>query len=126
MLGKIYIDLVGLDETAAREKLLADISRERGKPTSAPQFPRATRDATPPLRFPGTAPRIWNIPHNRNPNFTGRVDELNQLRAALVSEERATTRVAPTKIIAVTQSQAIHGLGGVGKTQLAVEYAHQN
>jgi hypothetical protein len=35
----VYIDLVGLDERNAREKLLADIRSERGKPLSPPAFP---------------------------------------------------------------------------------------
>jgi hypothetical protein len=35
----VYIDLVGLDEEAAREKLLAGISEGRRKPTAAPAFP---------------------------------------------------------------------------------------
>jgi tetratricopeptide (TPR) repeat protein len=58
--------------------------------------------------------RIWNILHRRNPNFTGRDDLLAALRAALVSGRPA----------AVTQ--AVAGLGGVGKTQLAVEYCYRH
>ncbi len=58
-------------------------------------------------------PPIWNVPHNRNPNFTGRGILLDNLRAALTSGQPA----------AVTQ--AIAGLGGVGKTQLATEYAYR-
>jgi tetratricopeptide (TPR) repeat protein len=59
---------------------------------------------------------IWNVPHNRNPNFTGRESLLAGLRAALTS----------TGTAALTQTQAITGLGGVGKTQLAVEYAYRH
>jgi NB-ARC domain len=51
----------------------------------------------------------------RNLHFTGRSDLLQALRAQLT--ERATG--------AVVQAGAVHGLGGVGKTQLAVEYAHR-
>jgi len=71
----------------------------------------------PPLAAPTPQPKfpIFNIPHHRNPNFTGRVQLLDDLRAALTANQ----------IVAVTQSQAIHGLGGVGKTQLAVEYAYR-
>ncbi len=46
--------------------------------------------------------------------FKGRDDFLLQLRRALVDK--------PTHIAAVTAKQAIHGLGGVGKTRLALEY----
>jgi len=65
-------------------------------------------------RFPGTLPPIWNVPHNRNPNFTGREDHLANLKTALNSGKPAAL------------TQAIHGLGGVGKTQLALEYAYRN
>jgi len=54
-----------------------------------------------------------NLPFRPNPHFTGREEMLEELRRRLA--EKATA--------AITQPQAIHGLGGVGKTQLAVEYA---
>jgi tetratricopeptide (TPR) repeat protein len=60
-------------------------------------------------------PPIWNLSHARNPNFTGREEILSELRRSL-NEEHAT---------ALTQGQAIHGLGGVGKTELAIEYAYR-
>jgi len=59
-------------------------------------------------------PLIWNIPHNRNPNFTGREEYLTRLKDMLNSGQHAAL------------TQAIHGLGGVGKTQLALEYAYRN
>ncbi|WAZ22538.1 FxSxx-COOH system tetratricopeptide repeat protein [Streptomyces cinnabarinus] len=61
-----------------------------------------------------STPRIWgNIPP-RNPNFTGRVDLLERLSERLLE---GTTTVLP---------EAIHGMGGVGKTQLAIEYAYRH
>ena len=45
--------------------------------------------------------------------FTGRADYLKQLRESLLAGQ-------PTAI----NGKAIHGLGGVGKTRAAVEYAH--
>ena len=60
--------------------------------------------------------KISNIPHSKNPNFTGRVDLLEKLHQALASGERA----------AFTQTQAITGLGGVGKTQLALKYSYRH
>ena len=51
-----------------------------------------------------------NVP-SRNPNFTGREEELKSLRDSLVEGGTAAL------------TQAITGLGGVGKTQLAIEYA---
>ncbi|MEW5874720.1 MAG: FxSxx-COOH system tetratricopeptide repeat protein, partial [Candidatus Zixiibacteriota bacterium] len=85
------------------------------KPTSAPQFPRtgAPMPGTKPT-FPVTGPRIWNVPHLRNPNFTGRVELLKALDDAMADGGTA----------AVTQ--AIAGLGGVGKTQIANEYCYRN
>jgi len=111
----VYIDLLGLDEAAAKEALLSGVSRDRAKPKTAPKFPvaRGDRPTTRPPRFPGALPAIWNVPHRRNPNFTGRESLLEDLRKALTAGHAA----------AVTQ--AISGLGGVGKTQLAVEHAYR-
>src|SRR6266567_4431093 len=58
-------------------------------------------------------PAIWNVPHQRNINFTGREGLLKELHEALNS-------VKPAAL-----TQALHGLGGVGKTQTAVEYAYR-
>jgi tetratricopeptide (TPR) repeat protein len=111
----VYIDLVGLEETTAHDTLLAGVRRERAKPTAPPGFPGAIPRSVPQRpRFPGALPPIWNLPHLRNPNFTGREDILAQLRSALTSGQPAAL------------TQAIHGLGGVGKTQLAVEYAYRH
>lgn len=66
------------------------------------------------LRFPGgDRPRISNIP-TRNANFTGREQDLRELRDELRARREAL--VLP---------MAIQGLGGVGKTQLALEYVHR-
>jgi hypothetical protein len=51
--------------------------------------------------------RIWSVPHPRNPAFTGREAELTRLRQQLAGQGRAV----------------LSGLGGIGKTQTAVEYA---
>jgi len=110
----IYIDLVGLDEVSAWEELLDGVSRERAKPTTPPGFPvTGSRSVLQEPRFPGALPWVWNIPHLRNPNFTGRESLLAELRTALTSGQPAAL------------TQAISGLGGVGKTQLAVEYAYR-
>ncbi len=111
----VYIDLVGLDEKGASTVLLTGVQRGRAKPTAPPPFPGATQRSVPEKpRFPGQLPPIWNVPHNRNPNFTGRESLLVDLRAALTSGQPAAL------------TQAISGLGGVGKTQLAVEYAYRH
>jgi hypothetical protein len=78
--GIVYIDLVGADEATAKRKLLAGIQRGRANPATAPAFPARVGGMTPPLRFPGALPAIWNLPFLRNPNFTGRAELLQQLR----------------------------------------------
>ena len=57
---------------------------------------------------------VWNVPP-RNPFFTGRATHLEAIRKALTQTASA----------ALTQAQAISGLGGIGKTQTAIEYAHR-
>ncbi len=57
-----------------------------------------------------------NLPYSSlGPLFMGREDWLADLHACL---ERA-----PAEGAAATVGKAVHGLGGVGKTRLAVEYA---
>lgn len=66
---------------------------------------------------------LWTIPSPRNPNFTGRdelLERLAQHLSPLRSEEPTITRPA-----VLTQSEAIKGLGGMGKTQIAIEYAYR-
>ncbi len=65
--------------------------------------------------FPGSLPPIWNVPYPQNPLFTGREELLTQLAITLHAGQ-------PT---ALSQPQAISGLGGIGKTQLALEYAYR-
>src|SRR6266702_472368 len=60
-------------------------------------------------------PALWTVPYRRNPFFTGREALLAYLHSHLVK----------TKATALTQTQAINGLGGIGKTQTAVEYAYR-
>jgi tetratricopeptide (TPR) repeat protein len=55
------------------------------------------------------------VPFRRNPFFTGRTELLTTLHEQL-NKDRST---------ALTQSQALTGLGGIGKTQTALEYAYR-
>ncbi|HUE74991.1 MAG TPA: FxSxx-COOH system tetratricopeptide repeat protein [Pirellulaceae bacterium] len=111
----VYIDLVDKSETDAKRELLAGVQLTRAKPTHAPAYP-GTRFQTivGKPRFPGSLPPIWNVPYTRNPNFTGRAELLEQMRNAMVSDRTATL------------IQSVHGLGGIGKTQLVIEYAYRH
>ncbi|WP_433789135.1 FxSxx-COOH system tetratricopeptide repeat protein [Actinoplanes sp. CA-252034] len=62
-------------------------------------------------RFPGRPPAVFNV-LNRNTRFTGRQEELRHLRSLL----RGSAAPAPVAIL---------GMGGIGKTQIALEYAHR-
>jgi hypothetical protein len=59
--------------------------------------------------------RVWMVPYRRNPFFTGRNEMLTRLHERFMQDRAAV----------LTQGQAIHGLGGIGKTQIAVEYAYR-
>src|SRR5258707_3933850 len=58
---------------------------------------------------PSTLSPLWNIPYPHNRLFTGQEALLTQLAA----------------ILKTGGPQALSGLGGIGKTQIAVEYAHR-
>jgi tetratricopeptide (TPR) repeat protein len=111
--SRVYIDLVGLDEPAAAARLRAGIQRGRLRPPSTRPFPGTVTPAGT-CRYPGRLPEVFGVPA-RNPNFVGRGELLTALRDLLQTQRTG----------AVVQASAVHGLGGVGKTQLAIEYAHR-
>lgn len=66
--------------------------------------------------LPPTLPQIWMVPFERNRLFTGREDLLRKLHEQLHHHH----------MITLSQRQAISGLGGIGKTQLAIEYIYRH
>ncbi|GAB3839973.1 hypothetical protein GCM10029963_07840 [Micromonospora andamanensis] len=61
----------------------------------------------------GGPPRkqVWNMPP-KNPRFTGREESLAELRRRLTTANAVVLH-------------ALYGMGGIGKTQIAIEYAHR-
>jgi len=57
----------------------------------------------------------WNILFLRNQFFTGREQIIQRLHKALAAEHT----------IALSHTRAINGIGGIGKTQTALEYAYR-
>ena len=100
------VDLARMDGGQATAKLLWALDRP------AQPFGSSAAQAEEP-RFPGKVPAIWNVPA-RNADFTGRAATMERLRDKLAGGG-----------VTVVVAQALYGLGGVGKTQLALEYAHR-
>ncbi|WP_234536725.1 FxSxx-COOH system tetratricopeptide repeat protein [Streptomyces shenzhenensis] len=98
------VDLHGLDEPGCEAALLGALELPAQLPKGGPAAPR----------FPGHVPDHWNVPQ-RNSTFTGRGYILEKVREQLRS---GMTAVLP-------QHQALFGMGGVGKTQIALEYVHR-
>ena len=68
-----------------------------------------------PVPPPQDVPPPWNVPHLRNLYFTGRESMLTNLHEALNGRGTGS----------LIRNVAISGLGGIGKTQCAVEYAYR-
>ncbi|MFJ1805631.1 MULTISPECIES: SAV_2336 N-terminal domain-related protein [unclassified Streptomyces] len=105
-------NLFGLDEPAALAALLDAV---RGPvPGPVPPFPSPLPPPAfrrPPVPTHLSVPDTWNV-GRRNPDFTGRERVLAHLRDVFAPEERGAVQV-------------LHGQVGVGKTEVAVEYAHR-
>jgi tetratricopeptide (TPR) repeat protein len=97
--------LSGVQEAEAIERLRRLLGLS-GRPTAD--------NVTARLRYPGAEPRIFERAPARNVQFTGRAEDLNRLRAQLHEQDTGSSaRIA------------LQGLGGVGKTQLAMEYVQR-
>ena len=95
--------------------LIEEVLAERAASGTAPAgtTPSAPAPPTKHSEPSVTLPDVWNVPHGRNLNFTGREELLTALEQGLKSG----------KVAALT---ALAGLGGVGKTQTALEYVYRH
>lgn len=104
---RMPVDLFNLSAAGARQELLnalelPDVAAVVDPPGEARNRPR----------FPDTLVPVWRAP-SRNLFFTGRDDLLESLREQL---SPSVTSGAPVALV---------GMGGVGKTQIAIEYVHR-
>lgn len=81
------------------KKAIEELSQKRTDPMMAPT--EASSD-------------LWNVPYQRNPFFTGRSQLLLALYQTFLSDRGHSIQI-----------QALSGLAGIGKTQIALEYAYQ-
>jgi tetratricopeptide (TPR) repeat protein len=106
----IYVDLLNLEAEAAQETLLQALL-ERVKPLKKPQFPGSVdRVIATQAIFPGHSNIPQNLPRSGVLEFVGRDPKLEELHTQLQQNAR----------LAIT---AIAGMGGIGKTELALQYA---
>ena len=96
-IGKIR-QLPPIEEEYLQKPITTAESLEKTKPLTSSQYLDAK----------------FNVPYRRNSFFTGREEVLSQLRDELKS----------SNAVALSQPMAICGLGGIGKTQTAIEYAY--
>ncbi|MEV6348792.1 FxSxx-COOH system tetratricopeptide repeat protein [Actinoplanes sp. NPDC051851] len=91
--------LTGLDEAGSVDAVLRLVGRPEGLPSGA----RGSG-----VRFPAQEPSVANL-EPRNQRFTGREADLVSVREHLMTGGAV----------------ALQGMGGIGKSQIALEYAHR-
>jgi tetratricopeptide (TPR) repeat protein len=115
-----YLDLTDSAEADAERLLLERVRKSldptyRPKPSTRPHFPGRSVPKPPfPAPAAGPALAVHNLPPN-NPDFVGREQPLEELRRLLTSGQ------GPAVL-----TQAITGLGGIGKTQTALAYCYRH
>jgi tetratricopeptide (TPR) repeat protein len=116
MKQRIFFKLIDLTRDEARQRLLAEVNKERPKPAQEPAFPgqfseRSDERPQAEPTFPGP---IFHVPFHRNRHFTGREELLESIATDFASGGHGS------------QVKALYGLGGMGKTQTALEYCYRH
>lgn len=101
------VDLTNMGSEEAERRLL-----DRLDLPSEP-LPETTTESRRGPRFPAAMPDVWGSVPRRNTRFTGRETLFNDAYSLLQAAEPGAGVVT------------LHGMSGVGKTQLAAEYAHR-
>ncbi|AZP15844.1 toll/interleukin-1 receptor domain-containing protein [Streptomyces aquilus] len=102
---QVRASLHGLDEGAAAAAVVT-----AAKGLVARAFPAPTAPSQP--AFPDSTPRVWRNVPPRNPHFAGREELLREVRENLADGHGG-------------RAHALHGIVGVGKTEIASEYVHR-
>src|SRR3954447_16822003 len=83
--GRVYIDLVDVDEVTARDRLVEGVAAKGAHPSTA-VFPGGSASpAAATGRFPGLGAEISNLPA-RPRGFVGRSEDLDRLHSGLLAE----------------------------------------
>ncbi|MFI9118184.1 FxSxx-COOH system tetratricopeptide repeat protein [Streptomyces bikiniensis] len=101
------VGLWGVGEDEAEARLLGRLGIEPRRSAGRRIPPGAL------VRYPDTPPEVWGEVPRRNPRFTGRDDLLTELQERLMDAERGNAACT------------LLGMSGIGKTQIAAEYAHR-
>ena len=102
---------LGLDDPDAMHRLVSGIKGISPGPSVAANSIVTSEGELP---EPGPLPFGSRLPFNRNALFTGREDALQTLANNLLNKDGG-----------LLITQAVSGMGGIGKTQLAVEFAYR-
>jgi tetratricopeptide (TPR) repeat protein len=118
-LDVVYEDLVGKGKRGKVRELVTWMRRRRRLSQLIVKLREARpKETWPEVHWDGEEARkanlpLFRVPFHRNPNFTGREALLDHLNKKLAAGQNTVV------------TQAIAGLGGAGKTQLALEYCYR-